>query len=137
MMLTMDEGWQDNDYLILLTEDESAEAMAAYAFDRFMPGYLLVGLKTWDEFIVLSPSGHLQTVPTVPLDASRAIPYVLPQPILPQPDSRFANKIRWYLKPLVFGGSVIDDTNVAWISHAQHTEVVRWWNEQYRQAKPQ
>lgn len=133
----MNEGWQNDDYLILLTEDERAKALTAYAFDQFIPGYLLVGLKGWDEFIVRTPSGGLQVVPTVPLDASHAIPYVLPQPILLQPDSRFANKIKWYLKPLVFGGSATDDTNVAWISHAQHTEVVRWWNEQYRQAKAQ
>jgi hypothetical protein len=133
----MNEGWQNDDYLILITQDESASAMTAYDFDRFVPGYLLVGLKGWDEFIVINPSGALQVVPTVPLDASQTIPYVLPQPISLQPDSRFANKIKWYLKPLVFGGSPTDDTNVAWISHVQHAEVVRWWNEQYRQAKAQ
>lgn len=131
----MNEGWQNNDYLILLAEDESAKAMQAYGFDRFIPGYVLVGLKGWDEFIVVAPSGSLQVVPTVPLDASQAEPYVLPEPISLQADSRFANKIKWYLKPLVFGGSPTDETNAAWISHAQHTEVVRWWNEQYRQAK--
>ncbi|QOL48188.1 hypothetical protein [Massilia litorea] len=131
----MNEGWQNDDYLILLAEDESAKAMTAYGFDRFIPGYSLVGLKGWEEFIVVSPSGSLHVVPTVPLDASHVVPCVLPQPISLQADSRFTNKIKWYLKPLVFGGSPTDDANVAWISHAQHTEVVRWWNEQYRQAK--
>jgi hypothetical protein len=130
----MNEGWQNDDYLILLTEDESAKAMTAYDFDRFIPGYFLVGLKGWGEFIVVSPSGGLHAIPTVPLDASQAVPYVLPQPISLQADSRIANKIKWYLKPLVFGGSPTDDTNIAWISYAQHAEVVRWWNEQYRQA---
>ncbi len=133
----MNEGWQNDDYLILLAEDESAKAMTAYDFGRFIPGYLLVGLKGWDEFIVVGPSGGLHVVPTVPLDASQAVPYVLPQPISLQADSRFTNKIKWYLKPLFFGGSPTDDGNVAWISHARHTEVVRWWNEQYRRAKTQ
>jgi len=132
---TMNEGWQNDDHLILFTEDESAKAMIAYDFDRFIPGYALVGLKGWDEFIVIGPSGGLHVVPTVPLDASRAVSYVLPQPISLQADSHFTKKIKWYLKPLVLGGSSTDDTNIAWISHAQHAEVVRWWNEQYRQAQ--
>ena len=133
----MNEGWQDDDYLIFLDEDESATAMRACDFDRFIPGYLLVGLKGWDEFIVADSSGTVQTVPTVPLDSSHAAPYVLPPPISLQPDSRFTGKIKWYLKPLIFGGNPTDSTNVTWISHAQHADVVRWWNEQYRQAKAQ
>jgi hypothetical protein len=36
---TMNEGWQNDDHLILFTEDESAKAMIAYDFDRFIPGY--------------------------------------------------------------------------------------------------
>lgn len=133
----MNEGWQNDDYLILLSEYESASAMAAYDFDRFIPGYRLIGFKGWDEFIVIGPSNDLHVVPTVPLDASQAVPYVLPQEISLQPDSRFTDKIKWYLKPLVFGGSPTDNANVEWISHAQHTEVVRWWNERYQQAKAQ
>jgi hypothetical protein len=131
----MNEGWQDNDYLILLEQDESAAAMEAYCFDRYVPGYRLVGLKGWGDFIVVDSLGTLYTVPTVPLDASYASPLVLPQEILLKPDSRLKGRIRWHLKPLVFGGNPADDTNIAWVSHAQHRELVCWWNEQYRSAK--
>ena len=133
----MNEGWHNDDYLILLNEDERSKAMASYDFERFIPGYQFVGLKGWDEFIVVDPAGDLHVIPTVPLNASQAVPYVLPQSISLQADSRFKNKIKWYLKPLVFGGSPTDDANLAWLSHAQHAEVVRWWNDQYRQATAQ
>jgi len=128
---TMNEGWQNDDHLIVLTEDESAIAMTAYNFDGSIPGYPVIGLKGWDEFIVIGPSSDAHVVPTVLLDAYQAAPYALPQEISLQSDSRFAGKIKWHLKPLVVGGSALDETNVAWISHAQRAEVDRWWNEQY------
>lgn len=133
----MNEGWQDEDYLILLNQDEIATAMTAYDFDRFMPGYLLIGLKGWDEFIVIDSAGSSYTVPTVPLDVLAATSFMLPQQISLQPDSRFTDKIKWYLKPLVFGGDPADDTNIVWVAHAQHAELVCWWNEQYKKAKTQ
>lgn len=133
----MNEGWQSDDYLILLTQDESANAMPAYGFDQYLPGYTLVGLRGWDDFIVIDRAGVMLTLPTVPLDASNALPFALPEQISLENDNRFTGKIKWYLKPLVFGGDPTDKTNVAWISHEQHAELVRWWNEQYMRAKAQ
>lgn len=133
----MNEGWHNDDYLILLSQDESATATAAYGFARIMPGYRMLGLRGWEEFIVIDSDGELHTVPTVPLDPSLATPFMLAEQISLQPDNRFRGKIKWHLSPLVFGGDPTDDTNLAWVSHAQHAELVCWWNDQYRKAKAQ
>ncbi|CRM89537.1 MULTISPECIES: hypothetical protein [Pseudomonas] len=133
----MNEGWQNDDYFIIFTEDESLAAMKAYGFDHHLPGYTLLGLRGWDDFIVINSSGVMFTIPTLPLDASYAAPFALPQQISLEPDERFAGKIKWYTKPLVFGGDPADKTNFAWITHEQHAELVIWWNEQCRSAKSQ
>ena len=97
----MNEGWQNDDYFIVFTEDESLAAMKAYRFDHHLPGYTLLGLRGWDDFIVINSSGVIFTIPTLPLDASYAAPFALPQQISLEPDERFAGKIKWYTKPLV------------------------------------
>jgi len=128
----MNEGWQNDDYLIVLTQDESLAAMKAYRFDHYLPGYTLLGLRSWDDFIVINACGVTFTVPTLPLDASCVAPFALPQPISLEPDEQFAGKIKWHVKPLVCGGDPTDKTNLAWITHEQHAELVVWWNEQYK-----
>lgn len=133
----MNEGWQNDDYFIIFTEDESLAAMKAYRFDHHLPGYTLLGLRGWDDFIVINSSGVMFTIPTLPLDASYAAPFALPQQISLERDERFAGKIKWYTKPLVFGGDAADKTNIAWITHEQHAELVTWWSEQYRSTKTQ
>jgi len=133
----MNEGWQNDDYLIVLTQDESFAAMKAYRFDHYLPGCTLLGLRGWDDFIVINASGVMFTVPTLPLDVSYAAPFALPQQISLEPDDRFTGKIKWHLKPLVFGGDPSDNMNFAWITHEQHAELVIWWNEQYKNAKTQ
>ena len=128
----MNEGWQNDDYLVLFTQDESFAAMNAYRFDQYLPGYTLIGLRGWDDFIVISPSGLVFTVPTLPLAAAHAVPFSLPQQISLELDERFTGKIKWYLKPLVFGGDPTDQMNIAWVTHEQHAELVIGWNERYR-----
>lgn len=131
----MNEGWQNHDYLILFDQDESLAAMQAYTFDRYLPGHTLIGLKGWDDFIVINASGVMLTVPTLPLDATLAAPFTLTQQPSLHPDARFTAKIKWYLKPLVFGGDPTDSANIQWITHKQHAELVVWWNAQYASAK--
>lgn len=133
----MNEGWQNDTYFVILTQDESSAAMTAYRFDQFLPGYTLVGLKDWDDFIVINQAGVMLTLPTVPLDASYAAPFALPRQISLEPDSRLIGKIKWYLTPLVFGGDPRDKANLTWITHEQHAELVAWWNEQHKLAKGQ
>lgn len=43
----MNEGWQNGEYFILLTQDESSIAVMAYNFGRSLPGYTLLGLRGW------------------------------------------------------------------------------------------
>jgi len=130
----MNEGWQNDDYLIVLTQDESIAAMEAYRFEHYLPGHTLLGLRNWNDFIVINACGVMFTVPTLPLDASCATPYALAQQITLEPDARFTGKIKWYLKPLVFGGDPTDKAYTVWITLEQHAELVIWWNEQYKSA---
>ena len=127
----MQSGWHNDDYLILFTPEESASAMAAYAIGGYLPGHVLIGLRGWEDFLVIAPSGSLLTVPTVPLDLRHAAAFALPEQIALELDSRFEGKIKWYVKPLAFGGVADDQANLAWVTHDQHAELVRWWNEQY------
>lgn len=128
----MQEGWHNDDYLILFTQEESASAMAAYAIDRFLPGHVLIGLRGWDEFIVIDTHGAMLTIPTVPLDLRYAAAFALPEQLALEPEARFEGRIKWYLKPLAFGGDAADEANLVWITHDNHAEIVRWWNQQVR-----
>ena len=127
----MQQGWHNDDYLILFTQEESASAMGAYAIDRHLPGHVLIGLRGWDDFLVIDSNGTVLTVPTVPLDLRYATAFALPKQISLEPDARFEGRIKWYVKPLAFGGDAADESNLAWITHEQHAELVRWWNGQY------
>jgi hypothetical protein len=38
------------------------------------------------------------------------------------PDDRYTGKVRWFVKPIVFGGDAQAESNVQSVSHAQHAE---------------
>lgn len=82
----MNEGWHGDTYLIVLTQDESAAAMTAYGFNRFLPGYTLVGLRSWIDFIVVNQVGAMYTVPTVLLDPSLVTAFPNPQHVALEAD---------------------------------------------------
>jgi hypothetical protein len=128
------EGWLDDEYLVLFSETEAAVQAERYGILNALPGYILVGLRGWDEFIVLDDAGRMVLLPTVPLDPASATPFTLPASFDLVADSRFSNKIKWYVKPLVFGGDMQDQNNLTWVSLAQHAELVAWWNAQYKLA---
>jgi len=133
----MRQGWNDDDYLILFAPEEMAPAAAAYAIGHYLPGFTLAGIRGWDEFIVVGPDGSTLTIPTVPLDVRYAAALTLPEQISLEPDPRLDGKIKWYVKPLVFGGDASDQANMQWVTHEQHAGLVRWWNEQYALLKDQ
>lgn len=128
----MDEGWLGNDYLILFTDPEIVSASERYAISQLLPGYQVVGLRGWDDFIVRVSAGHAYLVPTVPVELQHMSPFSLPENTLLQADERFRGKIKWYLKPIAFGGDPNAGDNVIWVSHEQHAGLVKWWNEKYR-----
>lgn len=52
-----------------------------------------------------------------------------------EPDSRLAGKIKWYIKPLIFGGDPESEDNLTWLPHDQHIDLVTWWNAKYREVQ--
>jgi hypothetical protein len=131
----MTEGWLNNEYLVFFSEKENAELSSAYKFSEYLPGFTLVGLRGWDDFIVIDPKGAMCSVPSVPLDPNVTEEFGLPDNLSLVPDDRFTGKLKWYKKPLIFGGDPQDKDNVAWVTPKQHAELVVWWNEQYKAAK--
>jgi len=132
----MREGWLEDDYLILFADEEVADASQRYGIAAMLPGFQIVGLRGWDDFIVRSGSGDLFTVPTVPCDPEHLTSYQAPADSEPlKEDVRFERKVKWYVKPIVFGGDADEGPNLTWVSHDMHSELVRWWNDQYRRVR--
>jgi hypothetical protein len=127
------EGWYGDDYLILFDATEVASASDRYGVSQLLPGYQVLGLCGWDDFIVRDSEGRTYSVPTVPISLQYLSPYQIPASSSRLTlDDRFAGKIKWYVQPVVFGGDPKLGKNVIWVSHEQHAEIVRWWNEKYR-----
>ncbi len=134
----MREGWHNDDYLILFDEAEFAGASDRYHISEVLPGYRIVGLRGWEDFIVQDRAGQTYSVPVVAPDLRCLATFVPPNDrTLLKADDRFTGKIKWYVKPVVFGGSPDLGENLTWVSHEQHAQLVRWWNAKYRQFKAQ
>ena len=130
----MKEGWLGDEYLILFEGSEIDAAADRYALALALPGFDLIGLRGWDDFIVRDQDGDVFSVPTVPFGIKELTPFQMPNGVPDlQPDDRFAGRIKWYVKPVVFGGDPKIGDNLVWVTHAEHAELVRWWNEQYRE----
>lgn len=130
----MIQGWHNDDYLVLFEEQGEALKMAdRYAIASSLPNYSLVGIRSWDDFILRDTKNQFFTIPTVPLDAQYIQPFALEIDLSKiTADHRFANKIKWYVKPLVFGGDANAEGNITWITIDEHVEAVKWWNQLYR-----
>jgi hypothetical protein len=130
----MREGWFGNEYVVIFDRSEVAAASERYEFHKALPGFTLLGLFNWDNFIVRDPKGVLCKVPTVPLDDKYLAEFELTvdDPTL-QPDGRFVKKIKWYVTPLIFGGDPDANDNVTWVDHEKHAELVKSWNAKYRE----
>ena len=134
----MREGWDGEDYLVLFAGPEVEAATQRYGVSQAIPGHRLVGLRSWDDFIVQDAAGRSYAVPTVPLEPGRLAPFALPaEPVALRPDERLAGRIKWYVKPVVFGGDPNAGDNLTWVTHEQHAQLVAWWNDQYRKLKAQ
>jgi hypothetical protein len=129
----MIEGWTQDRHFIVFTDEEAARATTRYGLTDSLGGYTVVGLLGWDDFIVRSTSGDLFTVPTVPAVGKYLKPFHGALPNQLAPDDR-AGTIKWYVKPIVFGGSPESSENIIWVTHSEHADLVRWWNTQYQAA---
>jgi hypothetical protein len=132
----MNEGWVVEEYLILSAESELAAMSERYAFSQMLPGFQLLGLRGWDDFIVRDSAGRTYSIPTVPPDLKHLSPFEIPE--LPndlQPDARFRGKVKWYVKPIGFGGDPALEENIKWVSLEEHAQLVRWWNDLYHSGR--
>ncbi len=75
----MREGWHLNDYLIFFDEPEITAASDRYAISLWLPGFSVLGLRSWDHLIVKNLAGETFFVPTVPVDAQYLAPFVPPR----------------------------------------------------------
>jgi hypothetical protein len=129
----MREGWQGEDYLILFKGSEISEFTLQYDLATYLPGYEVVGLTGWDDFLLRNGQRILFTIPTVPIDPRYLAPTA--RAIDGQelaPDEGFRGKVKWHKNPLVFGGSPTAQDNVCWIPLDQHPQLVKFWNKTYR-----
>ena len=130
----MREGWCGDEYLILFDKDAD-RFHGDYGLALTLPGYRLVGLRAWDDFIVEDSLGARFTIPTVPTDLTYIAPFVMPEGAALQPDDKVRGHIKWYVTPLVFGGDPNPGDNVTWITIDQHAKLVVWWNQKYRELR--
>lgn len=130
----MTEGWFNDAYYLLFDQGEAADVGKAYRLDVYLPGVTVIGLKFWDDVLIRDVDGLVYSVPSVPLDRGHFRPErsAVPAARLLEPDARLSGKVRWFVKPVAFGGDPKDDGNTTWITLAQHAQVVRWWNDQYQ-----
>jgi hypothetical protein len=90
----VNEGWLGDDYLILFDEAEVETASDRYEISQLLPGYQVLGLRGWDNFILRDSAGQTWSVPTVPTDPKYLSPFPLPDAGLSlRPDPRFSGRI--------------------------------------------
>jgi len=131
----MNEGWHGDDYLILFDESEIKAVSDSYALAKLLPGFELLGLVGWDDFIVRDLDGKTYSVPTVPVDPEYFSAFTIPKELKLISDPRFEGKIKWHVKPIVFGGDPNVGDNLKWLNQEQHAQLVKWWNDKYRSLK--
>lgn len=129
----MREGWCNEDYWALCEDQKETEHLTTlYSVAEYLPGYFIVGLKGWDDFVLADRESQYFLVPTVPMERASLTPFHFPARTLRlEPDERFTKKIKWYVKPIRFGGDPNANENMAWLSQDEHVQAVRWWNKFY------
>ena len=131
----MIEGWNGDEYLILF-EERAAALDRSYGVSVALPGYRLIGLRGWDDFIVEDSAGVRFAVPTVPLLQEHLVPFeATATSSTLEPDAKVQGRVKWYITPLVFGGDPKLGENVTWITLDQHAQLVSWWNRKYHDVK--
>ena len=124
--------WHGEDYLVLFDESEAAAVSERYEVLRLLPGFKVLGLRRWDDFIVRNAAGQTYSIPTLPLDTLYLSSFSVPDgKTALQPDGRFTGKIKWYVKPIALGGDAGVGENLVWVSHEEHGQLVKWWNDKY------
>ena len=84
----MTEGWNCDDYVVLFSGREAHSATERYGIAALLPGYRIVGLRGWDDFIVQDETGATFQLPTVPCDHKELVPFQVPASDELVPDNR-------------------------------------------------
>ena len=103
----------------------SSRQHCGYALPQFLPGYEVVGLRGWDDLIIRDSAGQTYSVPSVPLVTKYLEPYSIPEGDL-VPEELLSGKIKWYVQPLAFNGDPELESNMIWVTHEQHGQLVVW-----------
>ena len=129
----MKEGWNSDSYLILFDQDEVNTITESYGIPTYLPGYKVVAIQGWDDFIVENTNGERFIVPTIPLTEKHLTPFHGSNGWTSlKSDLQRAGKIKWYITPIVFGGDPNQGPNLTWIDFSTHQQAVRYWNDLYR-----
>ena len=129
----MKEGWHNDEYLISFEDIEIEEKEKQYEIGRLLPNHRLLGIIGWDDFLVMDRTNQkLFRVPTVPIaqKEKREWPHSVDLAAL-KSDERFQGKVKWYTKPIIFGGDPNPGENLIWITHEDHIKAVKYWNQIY------
>lgn len=131
----MNSGWNDEIFYNLFEDNEIKMFNQKYILTNKPNEYKIIGLYFWDDFIV-SKGQELVKIPTIPFDLKyeEKIEINLENIHLDN-DKKINNYIKWYNKPLIFGGSPELDDNIQWINIEHHIELVNFWNKKYREIK--
>jgi hypothetical protein len=54
----MKEGWSNDSYFIVFDNYEVEQISEAYGIGDYIPGYRIVALKGWDDFVVEKVDGQ-------------------------------------------------------------------------------
>jgi hypothetical protein len=119
---------------VVCNGDPMVHVPERYAMSALLPGieYWVCG---WDDFIVQDVAGRSYSIPTVPLDFQYLSPFNIPPNVNLVKAERCEGKVKWYVKPIGFGGDPKAEDNITWVSHEQHAQLVRWWNNLHRSVK--
>jgi len=126
--------WVDDIHYNLFEEEEHL-LISKYKIDLYISGYKLIGLIGWDEFLLEKDKKYFK-VPTVPIDINNLeeISDICKLNELTNKESIY-DKIKWYTKPIVFGGNPKDEKNIIWVDIEQHIKLVTFWNNKYSEYK--
>src|ERR1700731_1799107 len=89
----MREGWSGDDHLIIFAESEVDPVSERYALSALLPGYRILGLRGWDDFVVQDLAGRSYSIPTVPLDFQYLSPFDIPPNVNLVKAERFEGKL--------------------------------------------
>lgn len=129
----MTEGWSGDDISSSFRRPRYQITRTVMGIAEMLPGYDILGLIGWDDFLVRDGAGATFRLPTVPCHRQHLEPLQAPDPASLVADSRFKGKNKWYLTPIVFGGDPNPGSNLTWVDHDKHAPLVRWWNAKYRE----